>query len=127
MPPPSPRFSDAEIMRRIDACPKLASLQSINRALAGLVSAEQSFNSQIAEIIRRAAPLRAMVIAHREELIFQAKDAQIQEFYIRSFGPEVSLDIEDDQAVALELLRIGLRKSALAGLTRTEGTQEKAR
>jgi phosphosulfolactate synthase len=61
------------------------------------------------------------------DLIFQAKDAQIQEFYIRSFGPEVSLDIEDDQAVALELLRIGLRKSALAGLTRTEGTQEKAR
>jgi phosphosulfolactate synthase len=60
-------------------------------------------------------------------LIFQAKDASIQEFYIRSFGPEVSLDIEDDQAVALELLRIGLRKSALAGLTRSESTQEPPR
>ncbi len=53
-----------------------------------------------------------------ERLIFQAKDAATQEFYIRSFGPEVSLDIEDDQAVGLELLRLGLRKSALAGLTR---------
>jgi phosphosulfolactate synthase (CoM biosynthesis protein A) len=60
------------------------------------------------------------------DLIFQAKDASIQEFYIRSFGPEVSLDIEDDQAVALELLRLGLRKSALAGLTRHD-TEEAGR
>jgi phosphosulfolactate synthase len=53
-----------------------------------------------------------------ERLIFQAKDAATQEFYVRGFGPEVSLDIEDDQAVALELLRLGLRKTALAGRTR---------
>jgi phosphosulfolactate synthase len=50
-------------------------------------------------------------------LIFQAKDAAIQEIYMRRFGPEVSLDVEDDQAVALELLRRGIRKSALAGLS----------
>ena len=55
-----------------------------------------------------------------ERLIFQAKDPATQEFYIRSFGPQVSLDVEDDQAVALELLRLGLRKTALAGLTRQE-------
>jgi hypothetical protein len=46
--PPTRAYTDAEIMRRIDACPKLASLQSINRALAGLVNSEQSYNSQIA-------------------------------------------------------------------------------
>ena len=62
MPTSLPRYSDAEIMRRIDACPKLASLQSINRALAGLVSAEQSFNSQIAEIIRRDPSLTARLL-----------------------------------------------------------------
>jgi phosphosulfolactate synthase (CoM biosynthesis protein A) len=50
-------------------------------------------------------------------LIFQAKDATTQEMYVRRFGPEVSLDVEDDQAVALELLRRGIRKSALAGLS----------
>jgi phosphosulfolactate synthase (CoM biosynthesis protein A) len=50
-------------------------------------------------------------------LIFQAKDSATQEMYVRRFGPEVSLDVEDDQAVALELLRRGIRKSALAGLS----------
>ncbi|MHB2169052.1 phosphosulfolactate synthase [Alsobacter sp. R-9] len=56
-----------------------------------------------------------------EGLIFQAKDAPTQEFYVRTFGADVSLDIEDDQAVALELLRLGLRKSALAGRRRDGG------
>ena len=32
----------------------------------------------------------------------------------------MSLDIEDDQAVGLELLRRGIRKSALAGRTLAE-------
>jgi HD-like signal output (HDOD) protein len=55
-------FSDAEITRRIDACPKIASLQSINRALSKLVSSEQSLNSQIAEIIRRDPSLSARLL-----------------------------------------------------------------
>ncbi|MBC7368194.1 MAG: HDOD domain-containing protein [Undibacterium sp.] len=54
--------SDAEIVRRIEACPKLASLQSINRALSALVSSEQSLNSQIAEIIRRDPSLSARLL-----------------------------------------------------------------
>jgi phosphosulfolactate synthase len=71
--------------------------------------------------------IREIIAAYGvEDLIFQAKDAAIQEFYIRSFGPLVSLDIEDDQAVALELLRLGLRKSALSGLTRGPVPQETA-
>jgi phosphosulfolactate synthase (CoM biosynthesis protein A) len=44
--------------------------------------------------------------------------------YVRKFGPEVSLDVEDDQAVALELLRRGIRKSALAGLSIGEAASE---
>ena len=43
-------FTDDVIRRRIDSCPKLGSLQSINRALSDLVNSEQSLNSQIAEI-----------------------------------------------------------------------------
>ncbi len=54
--------SDEEIIRRIDACPKIASLQSINRALSELVSSEQSLNSQIAEIIRRDPSLSARLL-----------------------------------------------------------------
>ena len=55
-------YSDEEIVRRIDACPKLASLQSINRALSDLVRSEQSLNSQIAEVIRRDPSLSARLL-----------------------------------------------------------------
>jgi len=56
------RYKDDEIRRRIDACPKLASLQSINKALANLVNSEQSLTSQIAEIIRRDPSLSARIL-----------------------------------------------------------------
>lgn len=63
--PPVPRttpFSEAEIKRRIEACPRLASLQSINRALRDLVRSDQSLNSQIAEVIRRDPSLSARLL-----------------------------------------------------------------
>ncbi len=56
------RYSDEEINARVEACPKLASLQSINRALSELVSSEQSVNSQIAEIIRRDPSLSTRLL-----------------------------------------------------------------
>jgi HD-like signal output (HDOD) protein len=56
------RYDDAEIQRRIEACPKLASLQSINMALSELVRSESSLNSQIAEIIRRDPSLSARLL-----------------------------------------------------------------
>jgi HD-like signal output (HDOD) protein len=55
-------FPESEIKRRIDACPRLASLQSINRALSLLVRSEQSLNSQIAEVIRRDPSLSARLL-----------------------------------------------------------------
>jgi HD-like signal output (HDOD) protein len=56
------RYDDAEIQRRIESCPKLASLQSINLALSELVRSESSLNSQIAEIIRRDPSLSARLL-----------------------------------------------------------------
>jgi HD-like signal output (HDOD) protein len=58
---PSP-YSEAEIRRRIDACPKLGSLQVNNRALSDLVKSEGSLTSQIAEIIRRDPSLSARLL-----------------------------------------------------------------
>lgn len=61
----SPRttpFAESEIKRRIEACPKLASLQSVNHALRALVKSEQSLNSQIAEVIRRDPSLCARLL-----------------------------------------------------------------
>lgn len=55
-------FSEAEIKRRIEACPKLASLQSVNRALSDLIRSDGSLNSQIAEIIRRDPSLSARLL-----------------------------------------------------------------
>ena len=53
---------DLEIRRRIDACPKLASLQANNRALSDLVKSDTSLTSQIAEIIRRDPSLSARLL-----------------------------------------------------------------
>lgn len=61
-PTTSTPHTEEEIIRRIEACPKLASLQSINRALSALVSSEASLNSQIAEIIRRDPSLSARLL-----------------------------------------------------------------
>lgn len=74
-------YSDDEIRRRIGRCPKLASLQSINRQLAGLVNSEQSFNSQIAEIIRRDPSLTARLLRMVNSVYFglSAKVNNIEE------------------------------------------------
>jgi len=61
-PSASAAYSLRDIRKRIDACPKLASLQSINRALHDLVNSEQSLSSQIAEIIRRDPSLSARLL-----------------------------------------------------------------
>ena len=53
---------EQEIRKRIDACPKLASLQSNNRALSDLVKSDFSVTSQIAEIIRRDPSLSARLL-----------------------------------------------------------------
>jgi HD-like signal output (HDOD) protein len=56
------RYTEEEIKRRIDACPKLASLQSINRSLNELVRSDTSLNSQIAAVIRRDPSLAARIL-----------------------------------------------------------------
>jgi HD-like signal output (HDOD) protein len=82
---PTP-FSDAEIAKRIDACPKLASLSSINRALGELLKSEMSFNSQIAEVIRRDPSLTARLLRMVNSVFFDltAKVNNIEEavFYL---------------------------------------------
>jgi HD-like signal output (HDOD) protein len=55
-------FPEHEIIRRINACPKLASLQSINRALDQLIRGDATLNSQIASVIRRDPSLAARLL-----------------------------------------------------------------
>ena len=81
IPPSAIPYLDDEIRRRIEQCPKLASLQSINRKLAGLVNSEQSYNSQIAEIIRRDPSLTARLLRMVNSVYFglSAKVNNIEE------------------------------------------------
>jgi HD-like signal output (HDOD) protein len=61
-PPAHSPYPEAEIKRRIENCPKLASLQSINTQLSELVRSDSSLNSQIAAIIRRDPSLSARIL-----------------------------------------------------------------
>lgn len=56
------KLTDELIMSRIEGAPRLASLRSINMALSELVYAENSFTSQIAEIIRRDPSLTSRLL-----------------------------------------------------------------
>jgi HD-like signal output (HDOD) protein len=58
----SAHYPEPEIIRRIDACPRLASLQSINLQLGALVRDEGSVNSRIADVIRRDPSLAARLL-----------------------------------------------------------------
>ncbi len=60
--PPAAKYTDDIIRRRINACPKLASLGRINQALRALVNSEGSVSTQIAEIIRRDPSLTARLL-----------------------------------------------------------------
>ncbi|MDN5348095.1 MAG: hypothetical protein PWP65_1659 [Clostridia bacterium] len=51
-----------------------------------------------------------------EKLIFQAKDAASQKWFISNLSADVNLDVDDDQVIDLELMRRGLRKRGLFGL-----------
>ncbi len=56
-------------------------------------------------------------------LIFQAKDAAAQRWYVSTLGNKVNLDIDDHQALELELLRRGIRARGIFGLVGSLETQ----
>ena len=56
------RLDRKEIDTRIELCPALPSLSSINKALQGLLFAEQRFSAQISEVIRRDPSLTARLL-----------------------------------------------------------------
>ena len=55
-------LSDFLLIERINQCPKLASLKSINETLSELLDSEDSFVSQIAEVIRLDPSLTTRVL-----------------------------------------------------------------
>src|SRR5512146_1225514 len=51
-----------EIQSRLEACPRLPSLRSIDSALRELLSADQRYTQQIADVIRRDPSLTARLL-----------------------------------------------------------------
>jgi HD-like signal output (HDOD) protein len=78
--------TEQELRARVDACPKLASLQSTNRALSELLKNEQGLASQIADVIRRdpslAARLLRMVNSVYYGLSTQVNDIEEAVFFL---------------------------------------------
>ena len=56
------RLDRKEIDARLAVCPSLPSLSSINKALQGLLLAEQRYSAQISEIIRRDPSLTSRLL-----------------------------------------------------------------
>jgi HD-like signal output (HDOD) protein len=66
--------SDFLLIERINQCPKLASLQSINETLANLLDSEDSFVGQIAEVIRLDPSLTTRVLDLVNSIFFGSKE-----------------------------------------------------
>jgi len=105
------RYSEKEIRRRVEACPKLASLHSVNQELNRLARSDLSLTSQIAEIIQRDPSLSQRLlrmvnsvyfglsarINNIEEAVFFLGLRQIREF---SVATPVIEEMEQLQACA---------------------------
>ena len=66
--------SDFLLIERINQCPKLASLRSINDTLRSLIDSEDSFLAQIAEVIRLDPSLTTRVLDLVNSIFFGSKD-----------------------------------------------------
>lgn len=66
--------SDFLLIERINQCPKLASLRSINDTLRSLLESEDSFLAQIAEVIRLDPSLTTRVLDLVNSIFFGSKD-----------------------------------------------------
>ncbi len=69
-------LSDFLLIERINQCPKLASLKSINETLSELLDSEDSFVSQIAEVIRLDPSLTTRVLDLVNSIFFGSQSSQ---------------------------------------------------
>jgi len=70
------QVSDFVVIDRINQCPKLASLRSINQTLSSLLNSEDSFVAQIAEVIRLDPSLTTRVLDLVNSIFFGNPDEQ---------------------------------------------------
>ena len=70
------RPSDFLLIEKINQCPKLASLKSINDTLKDLLDSEDSFVSQIAEVIRLDPSLTTRVLDLVNSIFFGTQEEE---------------------------------------------------
>lgn len=71
-----PSVSDFVVIDRVNQCPKLASLRSINQTLSSLLNSDDSFMAQIAEVIRLDPSLTARVLDLVNSIFFGSNESQ---------------------------------------------------
>jgi HD-like signal output (HDOD) protein len=125
-------YSEDTIVRRINASPKLPSLQSVNSALHALVRSDHSLNSQIAEVIRRDPSLSARLLRmvnsvyfglsarvnNIEEAVFYLGLRQIRELAMATPVLEELQHLQQSSRVALPWKELWMHSLATALLTR---------
>ncbi len=72
-----PSVSDFVVIDRVNQCPKLASLRSINQTLSSLLNSDDSFVAQIAEVIRLDPSLTARVLDLVNSIFFGSNENRI--------------------------------------------------
>jgi HD-like signal output (HDOD) protein len=73
--PPKP-LSDFLLIEKINQCPQLASLKSINNTLGELLDSDKSFMSQIAEVIKLDPSLTTRVLDLVNSIFFGSSDKE---------------------------------------------------
>ena len=74
--PSTRKLSNFLLIERINQCPQLASLKSINKTLNELLASDQSFVGQIAEVIRLDPSLTTRVLDLVNSIFFGSSDKQ---------------------------------------------------
>lgn len=73
---PFSSVSDFVVIDRVNQCPKLASLRTINQTLSSLLNSDDSFMTQIAEVIRLDPTLTARVLDLVNSIFFGSNENQ---------------------------------------------------
>lgn len=94
----------------------VAQVKAYQRAGAWKVLVQGEGISEGVEKMNEVLILNLVAQFDVQDLIFQAKSSESQEWYIDTFGNNVNLDVDDHQVIDVELMRRGIRKRGVFGL-----------
>lgn len=95
----------------------VAQVRAYQKAGAWKVLVQGEGISEGVESMKQQLLLNLVAQFDVNDFIFQAKDGTTQTWYVGVMGNQVNLDIDDHQVIDVELMRRGIRKRGVFGLT----------